>query len=141
MCGEEKPKTEFRSRGGKQKHLLKSYCNTCLYWEHKRWSSENEDKVREYRAKDKWTLKKRCARRGITPAEFWDMYDSQDGECAICFKDIEPEVSAIDHNHDTDEVRGILCKTCNRALGMFKDSKEVLTNAIEYLEENGSYGS
>jgi hypothetical protein len=48
--------------------------------------------------------------------------------------------SAIDHNHDTGEFRGVLCRQCNRALGMFKDSSTILRNAVEYLEAFGSYG-
>jgi hypothetical protein len=48
-CNIEKPLSEFRSRGGKMKHLKKSYCNKCLYSEHKKWVNENQDKVREYR--------------------------------------------------------------------------------------------
>lgn len=48
--------------------------------------------------------------------------------------------SAIDHNHATGEFRGVLCRQCNRALGMFKDSPITLRHALEYLELNGSYG-
>ncbi len=48
--------------------------------------------------------------------------------------------SAIDHNHATGEFRGVLCKQCNGALGMFGDSPATLKNAVEYLESFGSYG-
>jgi hypothetical protein len=139
-CGEEQPKTNFRSRGGKQKHLLKSHCNNCLKKDHERWVKQNKEAVRKYRAKDKWTLKKRCARHNITPEEFWCMYEEQDGTCPICDKGIEAESSAIDHNHKTGEVRGILCKSCNRALGLFGDSPQNLARAKSYLEESGYYG-
>lgn len=139
-CKEEKPKSSFRSRGGKQKHLLKSYCNACLYQDHKRWTEDNQGLVREYRAKDKWTLKKRCARHNITPEEFWSIYEEQDGTCPICDKAIEAESSAIDHNHKTGEVRGILCKSCNRAIGLLGDNPDNLSRAESYLRENGYYG-
>ncbi len=140
MCGEEKPFSAFRSRGGDMKHLLKSRCNTCLYKEHRRWTVENPDRVREYRTKDSWTLAKRCARRGITPEQLVTAYERQEECCAICKTEIELIDSAIDHNHQTGEFRGVLCKQCNRALGMFKDSPFVLKNALEYLEAFGSYG-
>lgn len=139
-CGETKPTTGFRSRGGKMKHLLKSYCNTCLFKKHRTWTESNQDRVNEYRERDPWTLAKRCARRGITPEELVDRYERQEGCCAICNTGITLTDSAIDHNHQTDEFRGILCKQCNRALGMFKDSPAVLRNALEYLEAFGSYG-
>ena len=44
-----------------------------------------------------------------------------------------------DHNHDTNEFRGVLCDLCNSALGKFQDSTIVLQKAIIYLEERGSY--
>jgi hypothetical protein len=141
MCNEARPISEFRSRGGSMRHLIKSRCNHCLYLEHRRWSEENPDSVREYRSRHKWTLKKRCNRHDISVEDFWSIYENQDGVCPICENDIDPEDSAIDHNHETGNVRGLLCKTCNRGLGMLKDSERVLHNAIDYIRQNGSYGS
>jgi hypothetical protein len=140
MCNENKPVTEFRSRGGSMPHLLKSRCNTCLYKEHRRWVEDNPERVQGYREKDSWTIAKRCARRNITPEQLVDMYEQQEECCAICKKHIELDNSAIDHNHATGEFRGVLCKQCNRALGMFGDSISTLRNAVEYLEDFGSYG-
>ncbi len=141
MCGEIKPISAYRSRGGSMAHLLRSRCNTCLYKEHKRWAEENPERIQAYREKDSWTLAKRCARRGISPEQLVDRYERQEECCAICKKEIELIDSAIDHNHATGEFRGILCKQCNRALGMFNDSPAVLRSAVEYLEAFGSYGN
>ena len=44
---------------------------------------------------------------------------------------------AVDHNHKTGRVRGILCSFCNTALGKFDDSVGLLARAIEYLEVCG----
>jgi hypothetical protein len=121
-------------------HLCKSHCNTCLYKQHKEWTAKNQHRVPEYRKKDPWTLAKRCARRGITPEQLVDCYERQEGCCAICKIEVALIDSAIDHNHNTGEFRGVLCKQCNRALGMFKDSPTILRNAVEYLEAFGSYG-
>jgi len=140
MCGEIKPMSAYRNRGGAQKHLFKSRCNTCLYKEHRRWTEDNPQRVREYRTMDSWTLAKRCARRGITPEQLVDRYERQEGCCAICKVEVELSDSAIDHNHTTGEFRGVLCRQCNRALGMFKDSPIILLSALEYLEAMGSYG-
>ena len=130
----------FRSRGGSNAHLLHSTCKKCLYEAHRNWTAKNPDRVREDRNKDSWTLAKRCARRGITPEQLIDCYERQEECCAICKDGIELMDSAIDHNHETGEFRGILCKQCNRALGMFKDNPNVLRSALEYLEAFGSYG-
>ena len=56
-----------------------------------------------------------------------DTHDSLDPAC-------------MDHNHMTNEPRGILCANCNTALGLFKDSPSVLRKAEEYLKSNGYYG-
>jgi hypothetical protein len=111
-----------------------------LYKEHRRWVEDNPERVQGYREKDSWTIAKRCARRNITPEQLVDMYEQQEECCAICKKHIELDNSAIDHNHATGEFRGVLCKQCNRALGMFGDSISTLRNAVEYLEDFGSYG-
>ena len=121
-------------------HLHKSHCNSCLYQQHKEWTKNNQHRVAEYREKDPWTLAKRCARRGITPEQLVSRYERQERCCAICKDELLLIDSAIDHNHETGEFRGVLCKQCNRALGMFKDSPVILRNAVEYLEAFGSYG-
>jgi len=139
-CCTMRPVEAFRSRGGSLRHLLKSYCNTCLFKEHRDWVENNPERVNEYRARDSWTLAKRCARRGIAVEELVDRYERQEGCCAICNIEITLIDSAIDHNHETGEFRGMLCKLCNRALGMFKDNTTILRNAVEYLKAFGSYG-
>ena len=48
-------------------------------------------------------------------------------------------LAMVDHNHETKIIRGIICKNCNSALGMFKDNIIVMKNAIQYLEKDGIY--
>lgn len=76
---------------------------------------------------------------GIDIARYNEMLVAQSACCAICRR---PETLvkggrlmnlAIDHDHSTDFVRGLLCSNCNRALGMFEDNPEFLANAISYL--------
>ena len=57
--------------------------------------------------------------------------------CAICGKTEEENGKrlAIDHNHETHRVRNLLCQSCNTGLGDFKDSKELLLKAFEYLKK------
>ena len=56
---------------------------------------------------------------------------SQGGKCAIC-NGVMARVN-IDHSHKTGKRRGLLCTSCNTSLGKFKDSPEILMNAINYL--------
>lgn len=63
----------------------------------------------------------------VTPSEY--KYILQD-PCYLCGAD---EDKVLDHCHTTGEVRGVLCRQCNQALGLFKDNLETLENAIIYL--------
>lgn len=77
---------------------------------------------------------------GLTIEEYLNMAEQQGFVCRICGKENFPmkECSSgalvVDHDHLTGEIRGLLCHNCNRALGLFHDSKENLSNAISYLE-------
>lgn len=79
-------------------------------------------------------------RYGLT-VEDWDkLFTSQGRCCAIC-RGAEPDRRrgwAVDHDHRTGRVRGILCSTCNLVLGMFKDSADRHDAASAYLRANTS---
>jgi hypothetical protein len=78
------------------------------------------------------------ARYGFDHGEYLRLLALQDSKCAICFSE-EPgkgfKYFHIDHNHQTREIRGLLCATCNQALGLLKDSPEYLLQALAYLVE------
>lgn len=63
------------------------------------------------------------------------LFISQNGKCAICgtHQDTMERRLSVDHNHETGEVRGLLCSSCNLGLGAFLDSPALLKNAILYL--------
>lgn len=77
---------------------------------------------------------------GITIEDRDLILAKQDSKCAIC-KSPHPNRKntrnfCVDHNHETGKVRGLLCQSCNRGLGLLKDSKEILLRAVRYLEIN-----
>ena len=74
---------------------------------------------------------------GITLDEYHQMLDEQGHKCAICGNgdEVEGRRLAIDHCHDSGVVRGLLCGKCNRGLGLFYDSAELLKSAIQYLSQ------
>ena len=80
-------------------------------------------------------LKRLTYNYGIEPEEYLAMVEQQDGKCLICGK--APDVLAVDHDHQTGEVRGLLCKPCNAALGAFNDDYMLLQKAAAYLWERG----
>ncbi len=79
----------------------------------------------------------RKKRTGVSPEQFEETLASQQGLCAICSSELRPGVGgqAADHCHETGHFRGILCNKCNRGLGLFKDSSELLRKAADYLDK------
>lgn len=74
---------------------------------------------------------------GLTVEQWDEIWGSQEGKCAICGDIPDPEAKRrfhVDHNHTTGTVRGILCHSCNVALGHSKESKEILQAMISYLD-------
>lgn len=83
------------------------------------------------------------AKYGITLYDFAQLRAAQNNLCAICQ---QPETTrtnsgrvrrlCIDHDHRTNKVRGLLCVSCNRALGLLRDKPELLRKASIYLEQH-----
>ena len=72
---------------------------------------------------------------GIDGEEYYKIFDYQGGVCFICHKKPHKMRLAVDHDHKTGEVRGLLCKTCNRdIIGSAKDEIAFLERAIDYLK-------
>ena len=72
---------------------------------------------------------------GLTVEQFIDMLFEQNGRCLICLK-FFLDTPCVDHDHITEKVRGLLCRVCNRALGLFDDSPDVLNRAAQYLNKH-----
>lgn len=106
------------------------------------WRENNPEKAKEtdkrYRENhpDEVALKLRKAslkrKYGITLDEYNEMLSKQGGKCAICGED-KSETLAVDHDHNTGEVRGLLCAHCNHVVGFARDSIDLLQKAIWYL--------
>lgn len=80
---------------------------------------------------------------GLTLEQYEAMVEYQDHKCKICGihetensldKNGNPKRLSIDHDHETGQIRGLLCNPCNTALGSFRDNVESLQRAILYLE-------
>ena len=106
---------------------------------------KNRNKCRECRKHTpeynrNWKYKKKY---GISLDEYNEILASQNNECCICGTN-DPggpgSTFTVDHNHKTEEVRGLLCSNCNRGLGFFKDNPDHLFAATKYLIERGYYG-
>lgn len=71
----------------------------------------------------------------ITVAEYKKILKSQKGRCAICNrKPSRKRRLAVDHNHDTKLIRGLLCWRCNDVLGKVQDDIQLLSCFMAYIE-------
>jgi len=84
----------------------------------------------------------RLARFGLSPSDYDFLLKLQGYNCAICHKPLKLKQYkfAVDHCHDSDDVRGILCVRCNTALGSFDDDPDMLLRAAEYLNNSPALG-
>lgn len=122
-------------------------CNECCK-AYQRWHyQENKEKYNErsrqyykdnkHRELGRGTRNARKRLLGVTEEEFQYRLQLQEYRCGICTNEFKnSKDQCVDHNHITGKVRGILCRSCNLALGQFKDSKRILQDAVIYLERN-----
>jgi Recombination endonuclease VII len=127
----------------------KSYCKACMAAYVKKNRNGNREAYNIYQSayqkahpeyQAEWQYKAKLkANFGLTMEDVERMFQEQDGKCAICFREIilrnknKFNSAAVDHDHTTGEVRGLLCGHCNKALGLVGDSVDVLRRAIWYL--------
>ena len=113
--------------------------------ERKAYSVANADRLKAVAAKYQQTHKEQKAnyalRRnyGMTPEQRQQMEQSQRGCCAVCGKPPSGKGRNsklhVDHDHQTDEVRALLCHRCNNALGLLCDDAEIAQRAADYLKK------
>lgn len=73
---------------------------------------------------------------GLSDEDFQERLDEQNAVCAICGKDPGDRSLAVDHDHASGSIRGLLCSTCNTGIGGLKDDPELLRRAITYLQSH-----
>lgn len=138
----------FTGKPCKHGHIAKRrvsspQCHACkmIAWR----SPAHKDRMRRYqnRPEEKRFRRDRMLRAtyGISIEQMEAMLQAQGGRCAICIQVLElgrgKRGMSVDHCHGAGHVRGILCNCCNRALGLFDDSPDVLMRAALYLKEAG----
>ncbi len=128
-----------------------------VYWGEPRVRNTDPDALstraaymREWYANNRETVVNADLRKryGITLADYGRMFEDQDGTCAICRRE-ETRVDhrtkkvsrlAVDHDHKTGDVRGLLCHHCNNALGAFDDDLGSIMAATIYLAKHSTDG-
>lgn len=139
LCKVDKPASSYSPRGN-VRDGLQSQCRSCRNATSMAWRKNNLELCRARRranyaanphrqlgASRKW-------RFGVTEDEYNEILMFQNGVCAICKEKCrEGKALAIDHNHATNYVRGLLCRQCNTALGMLREDPAIVKRAENYL--------
>jgi hypothetical protein len=140
-CGIEKDIAEFRSfkraiksEPGVTRNYLANVCKPC----NRLSNNDNYGKTHKDKRKLTYRDKYLIYTYGITEDEYNEILLNQGNGCAICGSTVslhkQTQRLSVDHDHITNEVRGILCHACNTGLGYFRDNTELLQSAIRYLE-------
>ncbi len=119
-CKKLKPVIEF-SKDKSRKQGYNHRCKSCSAL-----AATNSRRLREF---------------GISLSQYNKLFESQEGKCKICgisSKDLSYTL-CVDHNHKTNQIRGLLCKACNLGIGYFRENSNSLEQAIIYLIEHNGY--
>ena len=120
---------------------LQPYCRICTRAYQNEHYTKNRaairDKVKRWRMSHPDHGKDFALRRdhGITLKDYREMLAAQGGRCAICRRKKCPtgKQFAVDHDHETGQIRGLFCVPCNRGIGNFGDSPRLLEDAARYI--------
>lgn len=117
-CNEEKPLSEFSARRHRKNgEPVGNDCKVCHY-----------EKIRQRKELKKLidvSVATHCELCGASKEELIQKHPNRYDGKPFC----------IDHDHETGELRGVICRDCNSGLSMFKDDISLLEKAIGYLEE------
>ena len=150
-CLLEKPLNDFYKNSGR-------VCKSCYRERKNKWRAENAEKARA--AVHKWRMKpgslekqrisvrnwcennkdrhKEIQRKNhlkrdynLSIEDYQQMYELQEGKCSICLE--WHDLLCVDHDHLTGQVRQLLCRRCNAAIGSLEEDVRLLQRAIDYL--------
>jgi hypothetical protein len=126
-CGVEKAESDFYrySATAKRKKLTYSKCKGCHGARMAKWHKANPDVSRSSQWRNKYGI-------DCTPEQYNEMHDLQAGLCKICGRaeSVSGRRLAVDHDHVTGLVRGLLCTKCNTTVGWVEQHPSL----IAYLE-------
>lgn len=154
-CGVIKPDTleyyRLYNKSGIQawQKKRKAICRVCERVAARKWALTHPEEMlahqqgRYAKNPQKSREQNRYYKFGLTPARFNELLEEQGYACAIC-KDKKQllgpvggaESFHVDHCHKTKKIRGLLCSKCNQAIGLLRESIEIVSALKIYLERN-----
>ena len=134
-CDEIKPHNFFH-KDSSNKYGLSYWCKDCAKKSSKKHHSRKQKSDPDYvAARRNYHI---SSKYGITSSEYDAKLKAQNSRCSICNINlfVKTHQCHLDHDHKTGKLRDFLCTNCNRGLGHFKDSPELLVNAANYLKKH-----
>lgn len=122
--------------------VSKGFCGKCYRLNRRRdpaLKALDAERHKKFETKE-YARKSLLRKYGLDADSYQALEDSQNGNCAIC--KLPPSgrgvaaVLHIDHCHKTSKVRGLLCSTCNVAIGNLKHSPRIIDSAITYMNKH-----
>lgn len=113
--------------------------------ENKRWTKTwYRERRKSWRSPERNSANARKALYGITHEEYKSKCKQQKNRCALCgqkecrvhYRTGKRQSLSVDHNHETGQIRELLCRDCNLGLGMFQHCPNLLLKAIKYLKKH-----
>jgi len=129
-CLKRFPMTDFFWAGRKQCRRRK--CKRCVELDRK---ERHRDPAYAAKSKEAQRYSALRLKYGLSREDVARLEREAGGNCAICSRGFNGQYH-VDHCHESGKVRGLLCFTCNTALGKFMDSVEILESAIRYLRKS-----
>jgi hypothetical protein len=144
VCNELKPLSEY-SIDNRNTSGLRSICKPCAIKAEIIRYNKKRDRINAL-AREKNRLNPERTKNhslkqkfGITLSEYNKMSEQQNHVCAVCGnpetvkRGQKTKTLAVDHCHETNKIRGLLCQKCNQALGLLKENVTTITNLLNYI--------
>lgn len=138
-CRKVKPISEFHPRYDRADRRPQSHCKACHYQLTQAWRHRNRDKVNAV-----YRVYNGARRHGMTLLEYRAFIAKLPDACEVCGRNLHLHAGAtrlasticIDHDHETGQIRGVLCMNCNTALGLAADDPALLRKLARYLTKH-----
>lgn len=120
-CREAKPFSEFHKNRSEPDGAA-VYCKACARVRDKFYNDHRREVYKKY---------------GLSLKDYAGLLERQGGKCAVCRGGNNGVRFAVDHDHQTGKIRGLLCTGCNIGIGQFKEDPRTMLRAIRYLRQHG----
>ena len=135
---------------GRKPWIIDEYTNRTDLTHVQKWNLRHPEKRKQHKNNNQrknWSdwpewkrIEKNSRKYGLLYSDLEKLFQGQNFKCKLCDVDVTLSIArndttrgVIDHCHNTNRIRGILCHNCNKALGLVKEKTDTLRKMIRYL--------